>query len=150
MAPKYKQGIFRPSRPEKYAGDPTRIVYRSGLELRLASWLDTHSSVRKWSSEETIVPYRDPFDSSRVRRYFPDFVVWFTSGRVMMIEVKPDKETRPPSSPVKKTARSEKRMIVESLTYAKNAAKWNAAKKYCETRGWEFKIMTEKEIPNIG
>jgi hypothetical protein len=36
--------------------------------------------------------------------------------------------------------------LVESLTYLKNEAKWKAASEYCKDRGWEFKIVTEKEL----
>ena len=30
--------------------------------------------------------------------------------------------------------------------YVKNQAKWAAATNYCKDRGWEFKILTEKEL----
>ena len=35
---------------------------------------------------------------------------------------------------------------METLTYAKNQAKWEAARKYCDKNGWEFKILTEYEL----
>ena len=34
----------------------------------------------------------------------------------------------------------------ESFEYIKNTSKWRAAKVYAEEKGYEFKIMTEKEL----
>ena len=39
-ATKYHQGFFKPNHPEKYMGDITHIVYRSGLELSFMTFLD--------------------------------------------------------------------------------------------------------------
>ena len=36
--------------------------------------------------------------------------------------------------------------MYEQLTYVKNQAKWEAATKFCNKKGWEFKILTEKDI----
>ena len=44
------QGRFKPKNPTKYMGDPTNIIYRSGWELKLMSYLDTHVNVLQWSS----------------------------------------------------------------------------------------------------
>ena len=35
---------------------------------------------------------------------------------------------------------------MESLTFMKNQAKWEAATNYATDRGWEFKIITEHEL----
>ena len=32
------------------------------------------------------------------------------------------------------------------MEYAKNQAKWKAAREFCEDRRYEFKIITEKEL----
>ena len=32
------------------------------------------------------------------------------------------------------------------MAYIKNQAKWKAASEYAKDRGWEFKIITEKEL----
>ena len=39
-----------------------------------------------------------------------------------------------------------KQYINEVVTYAVNQAKWKAASEYAKDRGWEFKIITEKEL----
>jgi hypothetical protein len=32
------------------------------------------------------------------------------------------------------------------MEYGKNQAKWKAAREYCADRGWNFQIMTEKQL----
>ena len=141
----YKQGFFKPKNPEKYIGDPTNIVYRSGWEKKVMEWADTNSAVLKWSSEEVVIPYRSPVDM-KVHRYFPDFYVEAqrTDGgvRKMLLEVKPAAQTQPPKTPKRRT----KRYITEVMTYGVNQAKWNAAEDYCAHKGWEFIKLTEKDI----
>ena len=34
----------------------------------------------------------------------------------------------------------------ECTTYVVNDAKWKAAKEFCRVKGWEFVILTEKEL----
>ena len=71
---KFYQGRFKPDNPQKYKGDSSNIIYRSGWELRLMRYLDKHPHVTRWNSEEIIVPYRSPIDG-KMHRYFPDFYV---------------------------------------------------------------------------
>ena len=66
------KGKFKPKNRTKYKGDPNAIIYRSLWELRFMRYLDTTSSILKWSSEEVVIPYRSPIDGRR-HRYFPDF-----------------------------------------------------------------------------
>lgn len=132
---------FIPIFPEKYTGDPTNIIMRSSWETRFASWCDKNPSVLKWSSEETIIPYRCPTDS-RIHRYFVDFKITVSTGKTYIIEVNPAAQTQPPIYPGRQT----QRYITESLTFMKNQAKWEAAIEFAKDRGWEFKIITEKEL----
>lgn len=138
------RGRFRPSHPEKYDGDPTLIIYRSRLELRLFQYLDSTPGVLKWSSEETIVPYYDPV-TQKWRRYFPDVIVTTKEGTTM-IEVKPYSQTQPPTGTMHQDGRKNRRLIKEQLTYATNCSKWEAAKEFCADRGWKFKFITEKDL----
>jgi hypothetical protein len=132
---------FTPIFPEKYTGDPTNIIMRSSWETRFASWCDKNPSVLKWSSEETVIPYRCPTDN-RIHRYFVDFKITVSTGKTYIIEVKPAAQTQPPIYPGRQT----QRYITESLTFMKNQAKWEAAIEFAKDRGWEFKIITEKEL----
>ena len=66
------KGRYIPKNPNKYKGDPTNIIYRSSWELKLMRYLDEHSDVVQWASEEFFIPYKSPIDG-RYHRYFPDF-----------------------------------------------------------------------------
>lgn len=141
----YKQGFFRPVNPKKYMGDPTNIVYRSGWEKRVMEWADTQPGVLRWSSEEVVVPYVSPIDNRR-HRYYVDFYVEAVGRdggvRKMLLEVKPDAQTQEPKRQQRKT----KRYITEVMTWGVNQAKWKAAEEYCREKGWEFRLITEKEL----
>ena len=132
---------YTPIFPEKYTGDPTNIIMRSSWETMFASWCDKNPSVVKWSSEETIIPYRCPTDN-HIHRYFIDFKITVNTGKTYLVEVKPYKQTQLPEYPGKRT----QRYLIESLTFMKNQAKWEAATNYAKDRGWEFKIITEHEL----
>ena len=138
------KGFFNPKNPKKYNGDSTNIIYRSTWELRVMKWLDIHPNVIWWNSEELVIPYRSPVDN-KMHRYFPDFIAKMRQkdGSVMtyVIEVKPDAQTKMPVQK-KKT----KRFIQEAATYAVNQEKWRAADLFCKEHGWQFKIITEKEL----
>lgn len=142
------KGKFSPRNPRKYVGDPTKITYRSGLELKVMNYFDKHSDVISWSSEEVIVPYRSPIDN-RFHRYFVDFLVTFKlrdgTQKTILIEVKPKSQTKPPVKKSKVT----RRYLNEVRTWGVNQAKWTAAIEHCKKRGWEFQIMTEQEINGI-
>lgn len=135
------KGRFKPKNPEKYKGDPTNIIYRSGWELKLMGYLDSHEEVSQWASEEFCIPYRSPVDN-RVHRYFPDFWVKKRDGSVVVIEVKPAVQAEPPKQPSRMT----RRYVNEVFEYGKNQAKWKAAREFCEDRGWLFMVMTEREL----
>lgn len=148
MSKKFKQGFFKPKYPEKYRGDVTEIVYRSSWELNLFVWLDNHRDVEWWNSECTVIQYTDPLDTNKKRRYFPDVLLRKTNGETILIEVKPDKETKQPDrdNGFYKNGKPKKTYVTESLTYVKNRAKWAAAEAYCAKKGWKFVILTEYDL----
>jgi hypothetical protein len=139
------KGFFKPQNPVKYKGDPTGIVYRSSWELKFMSYLDKHDDVIVWQSEELFIPYRSPVDN-KIHRYFPDFVVKKRDKdgtvKTVMIEVKPEAQTKPPKKPSKVS----KRYINEVYTWGVNEAKWKAANEFCMDRGWSFHVFTEKQL----
>ena len=139
------KGKYRPTNPKKYKGDPTNIIYRSLWERKFMVYCDLNDNILEWGSEEFFIPYRSPLDN-RVHRYFPDFYIKYrkSNGSICrsIIEVKPDKQTRPPKKPKRQT----KGYIYEVTKYVKNEAKWDAAKEFCKDRLWEFRIFTEKEL----
>jgi hypothetical protein len=134
--------IFNPKNPKKYAGDASKIVCRSLWERNVCNFCDEHPNILKWASEEIAIPYFSPVDK-KIHNYFPDFLIQFknTNGiQTWMVEVKPKKQTY-----LKENA-SKKEQIIWSI----NSAKWEAAKKYCETNKIQFKIFTEKELFSNG
>lgn len=147
---KYTQGPFKPKNPQKYIGDPTNIVFRSSWELKLMLEFDKNPNVLEWRSEEDIIWYRCPTDN-RMHRYFPDFRIKkrnASDGRIVtvLIEVKPKKQTVPPTVQATKKNKPTKRYLNEVMTWGKNSAKWAAAREYCADRGWEFSIITEDDL----
>jgi hypothetical protein len=142
----YRQGKFRPQKPEKYKGDPTKIIYRSSYELKFMQYCDLTESVNEWRSEEFFIPYISPIDN-KVHRYFPDFFVKYKDkngqNRTLVIEIKPEKDLKmPEQNPKRKT----KSWAFRVKTWAVNQAKWKAAREFCEDRKYEFRILTEKEL----
>lgn len=132
---------FVPTNPQKYTGDHNNIIMRSSWETKFAIWCDKNPSIVRWSSEETVIPYRCPTDD-KIHRYFVDFKVTFKDGRTYLIEIKPAKQVAEPVFPGKRT----KKFLMESFYFIKNQAKWKAATEYAKDRGWGFKIITEKEL----
>lgn len=140
------KGRFRPKNPQKYKGNPTNIIYRSMWEFKFMRWLDMHSDVLEWASEEIIIPYKSPVDN-RYHRYFPDFYVRMKNDKneinTLLIEIKPRSQVK---EPVNKTGKITKKYLNEVMTYGINSAKWRAAEEYCKDRRWQFKIFTENEL----
>jgi len=139
------KGKYRPVFPKKYKGDPTRIIFRSSWEKKFMVYCDKNTNVLEWASEEIVLPYRSPVDG-RIHRYYPDFYmkVKENGGEIKkyIIEVKPFKQCSPPKKPKRQT----KTYMYEAYEYAKNQAKWEAARNFCNDRKWEFKVLTENEL----
>jgi hypothetical protein len=138
------RGTFTPKNTSKYNGNSKNIIYRSNWELRVMKYFDDHPNVIWWASEELPIPYVSPVDN-KTHRYFPDFIVKMRlkDGKVTtyILEVKPLAQTK---MPVQK--RKTKRFIQEAATYAINQEKWRAADLFCREHGWQFKVITEKEL----
>ena len=139
------KGRYIPSKPQKYKGDSSKIIYRSLWERKFMVYCDRSDNILEWGSEEIIIPYTSPLDGRR-HRYFPDFYIKVRqadgSVKKMIIEVKPKAQCGPPSIPQRKT----KRFINEVRTWGVNKAKWEAAIEWCADRKMEFKILTEDHL----
>ena len=143
------KGRYRPLFPDKYKGDPANIWFRSSWERDVMQWLDRRTDVVWWMSEERCVWYRNPVTKKNAR-YFPDFIVCYERNGIKyeeMIEVKPQRHVDGPNP---KPKRKTKNWMNEVKTYAINQAKWRAAETYCEDRGMNFRLLTEKNIPRWG
>lgn len=143
---KYSQGKFRPKNPSKYNGDVTNIVYRSSYELKFMQYCDLSENVLSYQSEEFYIPYVSPIDG-KYHRYFPDFFIKYKDKngniRNAIIEVKPKKDLKEPEKNPKRRTKS---WAYQVKTWAINQQKWSAARKYCEDKGWDFRIFSEREL----
>ena len=136
---------YRIENIKKYKGDISDVIYRSSWELKFMKWCDSNSSVLEWGSETVIIPYRSPVDNN-VHRYFVDFYIKIQDKdkKILkyLIEIKPEKFTKPPPIPQKQT----KRFIQEVFNYGINQSKWKAATSFCDDRGWKFLVLTERDL----
>jgi len=138
------QGIFKPKNSQKYIGAVP--IYRSTLELKAFRYLDNNPNVLSWSSESVVIPYVSPSDG-KIHRYFVDLVAKLKSkdGNIkkLLIEIKPEKQTVPPIDTGRK---KQSTILYERYHYAINTAKWQAARAWCEKKGYNFIIMNEKHL----
>ena len=117
------RGKYRPVNESKYRGNINRITYRSMWERRFMLYCDRSPNILRWSSEEMHIPYYFEEDG-KWHNYYPDFVVDTLDGRTIVVEIKPHYQRG----------------------HKKNKAKWKTAREYCKEHGYEFKVMTEKEL----
>ena len=143
FAPSHK-GFYNPINDDKYKGSRP-IVYRSGLELNFFRWCDRNDRVLQWGSESVVIPYLSPKDG-RMHKYFTDGVLLLKTDRgtkKFLIEIKPSKQTKPPEQG---SRRSKKNLLYEQIQWAVNSCKWEAATNWCKDNGFEFAILTEKDL----
>jgi len=139
---KFVQGIFIPRNKEKFIG--SKAVYRSSLELRFMKFCDYNEKVIKWGSENVIIPYINPLDG-KMHRYFVDNFVQIKEGdrvKRYLVEIKPSSQLSPPKTKYRKKSN----LIYEQTMYITNQAKWQAAREWCNKKGLEFIIITEKHL----
>lgn len=102
------------------------IWFESALERDFALIVEHNPDVCFFEEQPLIIEY---FSQGKTRTYTPDFFVQFTeeSGKKpWLCEVKFRSELR--------------------KNFSKYKARFRAAKDYCESQGWEFKILTEEYI----
>jgi hypothetical protein len=143
---KFKQGIYKPINSQKYRGnDFPRFL--SSWELKLFRWCDMNDNVVEWNSEGIAIQYANPV-TEKTSVYFPDVLIKMkVNGELkkFLVEVKPYRQTIDPKT-IDHGKKKKKTIIYENLNYIKNQAKWAAAKKWCSQYGYEFTILTEKEL----
>lgn len=143
---KMHKGKYTPKNPRKYLGDISKITYRSSWEKFVMKWCDANPDVLYWGSEVTQIKYICGTDSE-VHTYNVDFTIKFASGKVFLVEVKPEKQTKPP---VKSQGKSRKTVLTENLAFIKNQSKWKYAVKYAKDHGMEFVVWTENQLKKLG
>lgn len=164
----YKQGLFVPKNKDKIIklNNQGGLFYRSGLELKIMTWLDNNPNISRWSAEGIKIPYQlTHFDKGDItlkgHSYYPDFYYEIDKGdttKKVVMEVKPMKEYKnvillqekklqiPNDASIKKL----KNLEYDVKMAQKNLAKWETMIKYCNMKGWEFIILTEEHLKKYG
>ena len=135
-------GIFIPQHPEKCIRKE-KLEYKSQLELQFMMYADRNPAIVSWGYEGTVIKYYDRA-KGKIRRYFIDFTIVVKVGpikKTIWVEIKPYSETHPP----KGRARND---IKAQLTWMTNQSKWEAATQLAKSRGYEFHVITEKQLTN--
>lgn len=109
------------------------IIFRSEWERKYAIYCENNPNIRYWASECMEIPY---IMDGKKHIYHPDFVVEFMNGRRVVVEIKPESQCRKPLT--------ENSWLWNA--YKTNIYKWMEAKSFCEARGMDFVILTEKTI----
>lgn len=102
--------------------------YRSGWEQKYMEHLDADPSVVSWSYEKLVIEYVSNKKTKKIRKYYPDFQVEYLDGRKVIIEIKPSRK----------------------LQQAAVIKKVRAAKEWCTMHDFDYKILTEIELKDIG
>lgn len=141
-----QKGKFIPKNIHKYLGDVNDITYRSSWERFVMYWADINPSIEYWGSEITTIKYVCGTDG-KIHTYYIDFTFKFTTGRVLLVEIKPKSQTKKPT-PTK--GKSKKTVLSEHLAYTKNVSKWKYAVQYAKANKIDFEIWTEDSLKKIG
>jgi len=152
------QGIYNPRVGGPYKGPSKKPIFRSKMELRLMTMLDSvdAENVVSWMYEAKRIPYLDksePTVDSRGLKHFPtrnyviDFIVTLKGvggTKTFWIEVKSIHDIE-----VNKKHRSTKNARISEKIKVKNYCKWMAAAHAAKNVGAQFLVVTEKELDGL-
>lgn len=160
----YLQGAFRPLHPEKclnYNGKfpgAKEITFRSSWEKIFCNFCDRTDAVLEWGSEILQVPYYSNLDGKN-HVYITDFLFCCKdkNGNInkYVLEVKPKCQTpvlnehgqiKYPDPPKKKSKKSLENWQERCNVLKRNNEKWTAARRWCRSHGYIFKVLTEEEF----
>jgi hypothetical protein len=142
----FRQGYYKLTNPEKYVGDPTKIIYRSSWEFRFCKYCDESSGVIRWSSEPYPIKYISPVDGKE-HQYYVDFYMRVKKGDFeydYLAEVKPEGSLQKPVFEGIQTMQKLKNFNYAAKTWLINRAKFAAAKNHAESIGYKFVVVTEE------
>lgn len=135
---RYSQGHINPKSCNKlFISQSNQIItYRSSWEKKFIIFCETSPSIKHWGSECIAVKYKSLLDG-KLHTYYPDFVIETVSGKKIVIEIKPLKQTKPSSN------------FYDHKEYLKNISKWRALRQVCKKNNYDFKILTESTINHL-
>lgn len=99
--------------------------FMSSWELHFMELLDVDIDVKSYKSQPFSIPYFRP-DTNKFHRYIPDFLVEYTDGTKVLVEIKPEC----------------------FLDAELNLLKFEAGRRYAYQNKWEFVILTEEDLFN--
>jgi len=160
----YKQGNFIPKNKDRVLklNNEGGIYYRSGLEYKFMIYLDNHPDVIQWCGECISVPYQlTHFENGNAKiknhTYYVDFFyrMKYADGSIkeVVVEVKPQQEYNMVQAlkegklvvPEKGTKKLKNFEFTLKMAH-KNMAKWNTIIEWCNKKGYEFIIITDKHL----
>lgn len=148
MSKKFYQGIYTVQNKSKYIGSKSPI-YRSGWERSVFGYMDKNENIIEWGSEICVIGYYNPL-TGKNHKYYPDiYCKVVTREKIIkeyVIEIKPLDQSVKPKLPKKKTQKAMDNYRKLLRVVFTNKQKWEAATKYCNKHGYEFKIITEREL----
>jgi hypothetical protein len=100
------------------------VHYRSGMECEVYECLEAMTEVISYEVEPFKLNYS--FNGTS-HEYNPDLQIFFSDGRIEIWEVKPSNQT----------------------TLPKNSAKWASCQFFCESRGYQFMVLTEVGLQKL-
>ena len=147
---KWKSGKFTPQHTIKYIGDADNIIFRSSWERTFCHYCDVNPNIVKWSSEPLSIPYWSPIDKKE-HKYFVDYYIQVKKkdGTIenWFIEIKPENQydiNMRPKEPTGNITQQKIRAYNQKLkTWITNRAKFEAATRYAENRGYRFGAINE-------
>lgn len=146
-----KRGRYVVENVHKYIGNK-HPIFKSTWEQRVFYMLDHNPYVKKWGYECQPLPYYNPV-YRRESIYYPDIYVHVVDDNGKhtnyLIEIKPDKFTKPPTLPKVKTYAAMDRYKKAKMAFAINAAKWQAAEAWCIRHKVVWMRVTEKNCASF-
>jgi len=142
----YKSGLYVAQNPDKYIGDVHNIICRSSWEFRFCRYCDNNEKILKWSSEPISIPYYNPLDKKE-HQYNVDFYmqVLKDDGQTQdwIIEVKTEKNFKRQIIEGNSTLKKLKSYNHKMQIWITNQAKFKAAQRWADARGYKFGVVDE-------
>jgi hypothetical protein len=148
---RYSQGYFMPKNPEKYRGDATQIIYRSGWEHRFLKFCDDNPMVLEYSSEPVGIDYWNSVDKRQAKYWIDGWMKTKNKEgyiKEWLIEIKPNKFIKPPVAPSILTEKQTWNYIRHTKAFIVNTDKFKAAKAWAKAHNMQFGIITENFLFN--
>lgn len=141
-----RQGYFKPKHPEKYKGDVTQIIYRSGWEFKFFKFCDENEMVLEYTSEPFGIQYWNSVDKREATYWVDGYMKTINKKGIVrewLIEIKPNKYILPPTPPKRMTDKQTHSYVRHAKAYIVNTDKFKAAKAWAKGHNMTFGIITE-------